>query len=105
MQRIGYSALETLQSYKIKFEKENIEKEKSENACFKTLSSNLEIFFICFILLENVIVTMSFRYEVPQNVKANLNFAKAKGMKEIHALCHRDPSRCQDDIFIELESK
>ena len=48
---------------------------------------------------------MNFRYEVPQNVKANLNFAKAKGMKEIHALCHRDPSRCQDDIFIELESK
>ena len=76
------------------FEKENIEEEKSENACFKTLSSNLKNFFICFILIVYVIVTMSFRYEVPQDVKANLNFAKAKGMKEIHALCHRDPLRC-----------
>ncbi len=56
--------------------------------------AKLEIFFICFILIVYVIVTMNFRYEVPQNVKANLNFAKAKGLKEIHALCHRDPSRC-----------
>ena len=49
------------QSYKIKFEKENIEEEKSEIAC---LNTNLKIFFICFILIENVIVTMNFRYEV-----------------------------------------
>ena len=65
MQRIGYSALETLQSYKIKFEKENIEKEKSENACFYITKQNLKFIFICFILLDTLIVTMNFRYEVP----------------------------------------
>ena len=42
------------------------------------LNINLKIFFISFILIEIVIVTMNFRYEVPKCEKTKLKYAKAK---------------------------
>lgn len=41
------------------------------------LNINLKIFFISFILIEIVIVTMNFRYEVPKCEKTKLKYAKA----------------------------
>ena len=41
------------------------------------LNTNLKISFISFILVETLIVTMNFRYDVPKYEKAELKYAKA----------------------------